>query len=111
MKGGKAPVIGLVLGILVTPVAGLFGIASAAGGHGDYVAAKVLFPVTMLSTAAVGSITGPFILLALAQFPTYGWFIGSGLRAGARRLRLWLPFVIHFTALALNFVIPNPSFS
>ena len=107
----KASIIGLVLGILATPVAILFGAASTGAGHGDYFAAKLLFPITMLSTIAFGSITAPFILLAFAQFPIYGWVIGSGFGRGARHLRLWLPVAIHFAALALNFVIPNPNFS
>lgn len=107
----KAPIIGLVLGALVTPIAFFFGIASAGAGHGHYVAAKVLFPVTMLSTLAVGSITTPLLLLGAVQFPVYGWFIGSSIRGGPRSPGFWLPIAIHFLALALNFWIPNPNFS
>jgi hypothetical protein len=107
----KASIIGLVLGVLLTPVAILCGVASGGAGHGDYFIAKLLFPVTMLSTVVFGSITPPFILLAFLQFPIYGWFIASGLRPGTRRLHLWVPIGIHFAALTLNFLIPNSNFS
>ena len=47
----------------VLTVIGILGMVlayfSAGAGHGTYVPAKVLFPVTMLSAVAVGSITGP----------------------------------------------------
>lgn len=107
----KAPVVGFALGTLVTPVAFIFAIASMGGGHGDYFAAKVLFPITMLSTVVFGSITPPFILLALAQFLIYGLVIGAGFRPGALNIGIWLPIAIHSAAVALNFIISNPSFS
>ena len=107
----KASIIGLVLGVLITPVALLLGVASGGAGHGDYFIAKLLFPFTMLSTMFVGSITSPFILLAFVQFPIYGWFIASGTLSITRRMNLWIPFAIHLITVALNFVIPNPSFS
>jgi hypothetical protein len=107
----KASIVGLVLGVLATPVAIVLGVASGGSGHGHYFIAKLLFPVTMLSTLAFKSITPPFILVAFVQFPIYGWFIASGLTSGARRLHLWIPIGVHLTALTLNFLIPNPSFS
>ena len=110
MKNG-ASILGLFLGILVTPIALLFAVASAGGGHGHYLEAKMLFPITMLSSIVFGSITPPFIVLAIAQFPLYGWLLGMGLRSDTPRATLWLPILIHCGAIALNFLIPNPNFS
>jgi hypothetical protein len=106
----KAHIIGLVIGILVTPV--LLGLAAFSGGagHGDYLLARILFPVTMISTLVFGSITVPFIVLAVGQYPIYGWFIGSALRSSHRKLGLWLVLTVHMSTLTLNFVIPNASF-
>lgn len=104
-------IVGLIVGICATPVALSIGGFSAGAGHGGYLLAKLLFPFTMLSTVTVGSITMPLFLLALAQFPTYGWLIGSGVRAGTKNLRLWFSVTVHVSTVALNFIIPNSNFS
>ena len=68
---------GLGLGLVVTLPALAAALMSAGVGHGDYVAARVLFPAPMLLTQVTsGVIALPSILLALAQFPAYGAAIG-----------------------------------
>ena len=62
--------------LLATPVCLLLGLASAGVGHGDYRLAMVLFPFTMLSAFAFNSITIPFIIVAVIQFPLYGILVG-----------------------------------
>ena len=52
------------------------GLMSAGAGHGDYFLAKILFPYTLLSTAAFDRIEPPFMFL-LIQYPVYGVVIGS----------------------------------
>ena len=49
---------------------------SAGAGHGDYFLAKILFPYTLLSTAAFERIEPPFIFLTFIQYPAYGVVIG-----------------------------------
>lgn len=65
-----------VVVIVLTPFLLLAGIGSAGAGHGNYFIAKLLFPFTMLSTTLFDGITAPFLILAFAQFPLYGIFIG-----------------------------------
>src|SRR5690242_17468490 len=64
-----------LISLIVTPVALVLGMMSAGLGHGDYFLAKWLFPYTMLSTVLFGSITIPFLLLGIAQFPIYGFLV------------------------------------
>jgi hypothetical protein len=79
----------VVLSLIATPISLFVGIASGGAGHGNYLAAKVLFPFTMLSIRAFGSITAPFVILAIIQFPLYGVIVGSANRKGKL-----LPYVI-----------------
>ena len=74
----------LIVALVVTPPALLLGIGSAGAGHGDYFWAKILFPYTMLSTVLFESITVPFLVLAIVQFPLYG--LSLGYAKGKRRL-------------------------
>ncbi|MFO0962634.1 MAG: hypothetical protein U0625_06965 [Phycisphaerales bacterium] len=110
MKQG-APAFGLLLGIIITPFALLLAVVSAGAGHGDYVLAKLLFPFTMLSSLVFRSITVPFILLAVVQFPFYGWIVAAGSQSSTRRRHLWILAGIHLAGVTLNFVVPYPGFS
>ncbi len=65
----------VIVSLVVTPIALLLGIASAGAGHGDYIWAMILFPYTMLSVFPFRSITAPFIVLAILQFPLYGFLL------------------------------------
>jgi hypothetical protein len=71
-------IVGLGLGVAITPLAITLAIISGGAGHGHYEFARALFPYTMLLTRVSGdTITMPLIVLALAQFPTYGAVIGA----------------------------------
>jgi hypothetical protein len=65
----------LVLSILITPVLLWIGFVSGGGGHGNYVAARVIFPFacvftgTYVGAGVVGSV------LAVLQWPVYGFLI------------------------------------
>jgi hypothetical protein len=66
----------IAVSLASTPACLLLALASGGAGHGDYLWAKLLFPLTMLSTSVFGSITVPFIVLAVAQYPAYGVVLG-----------------------------------
>jgi hypothetical protein len=90
----------VVVSLVVTPICLFLAVISAGAGHGGYLAAKILFPVTMLSTFLFHSITAPFILLAVVQFPVYGVILGV---AGTQRRLLTTALVllaIHAVAVA-----------
>ena len=72
--------------LLITPITLVLGIGSAAAGHGDYLWAKIFFPYTMLSALLFQSITAPFMMLAIIQFPLYGFLLA----AASERKRLTL---------------------
>lgn len=68
---------GFLVGLCFTPIAVFAAIFSAGAGHGDYVLARILFPLPMLSTLLTnGVISGGAIALGLIQFPLYGILAG-----------------------------------
>ena len=100
----------VIVALILTPVALLLGVGSGGGGHGDYFWAKVLFPYTMLSTFLLGSITTPFALLAVAQFPLYGLGLGYA-RGGRRSARLAvILLLLHAAAAACVFSLADENF-
>lgn len=106
----KPQLIGLLLGIIVTVPACLVAFASSGAGHGTYFAFKLVFPITMLS-ALIGGITIPFILVGLAQFPAYGYFVGRDWNTGLRSSVVWKVVGFHVAMAILAVAIPNSSFS
>jgi hypothetical protein len=77
------PWLGALLGALVTPLALFVAMISAGAGHGDYLAARLLYPVPMLLTWITGdTITNISLALAFAQFPVYGYLVGRFRPAG-----------------------------
>ena len=95
----------VIVSLVATPVFLLLGIASAGAGHGNYFLAIILFPFTMLSAVVFNSITTPFMLLAVAQFPLYGVSFGAArLRGKAVPLAIGL-FVAHVAVATLCFLL------
>ncbi|AGB46496.1 hypothetical protein LB516_17845 [Mesorhizobium sp. CO1-1-7] len=90
---------GLLFGLCATPVAFLLALFSAGAGHGDYVLARILYPIPMLATLLTdNTITGLSLGLAVAQFPAYGAFVAQAGRAG------WLALgLVHVIAIATAF--------
>src|SRR5689334_1851776 len=78
----------------------------AAGGHGTYVTAKVLFPYSMLLTFLTGSITPTLLVVGAVQWPMYAYAV-----FGRARLRWGVVTAIHAIAVAGAFFFSNPSFS
>jgi hypothetical protein len=70
----KKSKIGTIIGVVLTPIALLSAILSGGAGHGDYVWARILFPVLTIVMLAGGG--DGIVVLAIFQFPLYGWFAG-----------------------------------
>jgi hypothetical protein len=89
---------GLLIGLCFTPIALLLALFSAGAGHGDYVLARLLYPIPMLATLLTNNtITGLSVGLAGVQFPAYGAFAAPG---GIRWLSLG---ILHAVAIAAAF--------
>jgi hypothetical protein len=77
---------GLLVGAVMTPPALFLSMLSAGAGHGNYLAASVIYPIPML----LMFLGGPGLvfagILALIQFPLYGFSIGAGLDYRKKRL-------------------------
>jgi len=97
--------------LIVTPIALLLGVGSAGAGHGDYRLAMILFPCTLLSTAVFDSITPPFIILAIIQFPLYGVALGYANEKGRLVSMAILLGIVHGIALMAMFLVANENFS
>ena len=70
---------GVGTGTLIAVPAIFSAMISGGAGHGSYIAARLLFPFSMLLTRLEGSI-GPIALgVGLLQFPLYGALIGRTL--------------------------------
>ncbi|RAZ88668.1 hypothetical protein DPM33_22040 [Mesorhizobium hawassense] len=90
---------GLLVGLCATPIALLLALFSAGSGHGDYVLARVLYPIPTLATLMTNkTITGLSVGLALVQFPAYGAFVAPGSRTRCLALIL-----VHAVAIAAAF--------
>jgi hypothetical protein len=106
----KPKFIGTIVGVAVTPIALFLALVSSGAGHGDYLAARLLFPASMLTAALFGQMTAPALLLSFVQFPTYGWLFGESSKPTLRWL--WLaPVVFHVLMLAFLFMFPDAAFS
>lgn len=107
----KSIAIGFASGVLVALPAIFAAIMSAGAGHGDYVAARWLFPVPCLLTLLEDDSFGTFSIgLGLLQFPIYGAVLGwSGERKN------YLPAVgmalAHIVAALFCFAGTLPNFS
>src|SRR5687767_16026944 len=56
----------------LTPIMLFLGLMSSGLGHGDYFLAKILFPYTLLSTAAFDRIEPPVMCLTIIRYPDSG---------------------------------------
>ena len=100
----------MIASLVITPIALLVGVGSAGAGHGDYRLAMILFPYTLLSTLIFNSITAPFILLAIIQFPLYGIALGHACEKGRFIPMSILLSVIHGVASTAMLLVANENF-
>jgi hypothetical protein len=71
----------MAVGVLVTAPAILTASISGGAGHGSYIAARVLFPFSMLISQLVGEIRLVALAVGLIQFPLYGAVVGRTVAA------------------------------
>ncbi len=100
----------IIISLIVTPFALLLSIGSAGGGHEDYFWAKIFFPYTMLSTFLFESITIPFIIIAIIQFPFYGLILAFATKKKNLGLLIILLGLVHFLASASSLFLLNETF-
>ena len=72
---------------------------------------KILFPFTMLSTVAFDTITIPFLILGLLQFPAYGIVLGLMNRRSAFLLGLIALAILHGSAAAAALALIGENFA
>lgn len=101
----------LAISLAATPILLFLGVASAGAGHGNYLFAKILFPHTLLSAWVLDSITTPFIVLAVIQFPLYGIVLGAANLRHRFKRTLVLVGIIHALAVGTCFILLNEQFA
>ncbi|WP_157218713.1 hypothetical protein [Flavisphingomonas formosensis] len=98
---------GAGIGTLMMGPAIFAAIMSGGAGHGSYIAARALFPFSMLLTLLEGSIGPVSIAVGLLQFPLYGALIGWAVAMRTTRPAV-LIFVHLIAALAcFSGLLPN----
>jgi hypothetical protein len=100
----------MACGAFVSLPALFLAVMSAGAGHGDYIAARMLFPYSMLLILVEGSIGALSQAVGLLQFPLYGALLGWSLWR-----RSWgaaiLVATLHVIAAAICFAGILPYFS
>lgn len=91
---------GAGVGTLVAVAAIGAAILSGGAGHGSYIAARVLFPFSMLLTLTDGTIGPVGTGVGLVQFPLYGALIGRALASKAYSIAVLIAAAHLVAALA-----------
>lgn len=85
---------------LLTPLLLIVAMFAMGAGHGSYKPAMGLFPFGMLGTIWQDSITLPFIIIAILQYPIYGFIIDKTLFA-KRKKQIVLGLLLSHIVLAI----------
>ena len=86
---------------LLTVPALIIALLFMGAGHGTWIPATWLFPYGMIGTLFIDRVATPFIILAILQYPVYGFLIDrTGKKKKQRRRLYWIP-VIHVVLAAL----------
>jgi hypothetical protein len=108
----RSSLIGLGFGAVVGILFLLLSVFAAGAGHGTYLPAKILFPFAMLASVFGHSITLPYVVLALVQFPVYGLLLGAVFRSPRFVPCAIILSCVHFTVAAVDIFMPaDDSFS
>ena len=95
---------------VLTPIAVFLAIISGGAGHGDYFSAKFLFPYTMATASVFDQIYIPFAILALFQFPIYGYILKKVNETNKIIKASLIILVLHFLMIAVVFSLPSSYF-
>ncbi len=100
---------GLLGGLIALPLV-LLCVFAAGAGHGTYLPAKACFPITMLSAHIFESITVPFIVFALLQFPAYGIVLGYSRSHNRLAVCMKIIVILHIVLALFAVFIKSPNF-
>jgi hypothetical protein len=99
--------VGVVVGGLLTVPAIFLAVMSAGAGHGDYFAARLIFPYPFLLTPLTGNtIAAPSMTLAFLQMPIEGALLGFTI-SSSRWLYVLAVVGSHLLAFGLTLGISN----
>ena len=105
-----SPYLGLAAGLIVGILLAAIAVFVSGAGHGSYFPMRVFFPFTMFSAFLFGSLTAPFVVIALVQFPLYGFLLGRSYRFDSFRVWLVGVFLAHLLAVTFTFVFHSEDF-
>jgi hypothetical protein len=112
MIPSRSSLIGLAFGVVVCISCLALVVGEAGGGHGTYLPAKILFPFAMLAGVFGHSISPPYVVLAIVQFPLYGFLLGAVFRSRRFALCVVILSCAHFAVAAVDiFMAADNSFS
>lgn len=100
----------MIASLIAAAAAGAVAVFCCGAGHGTYLPAKLLFPLTMISTGYLDTITTWFAILGLAQFPLYGMLLSIGLRKNRGKITLMAIGVWHLLAICAALIFSSPHF-
>jgi hypothetical protein len=106
----KAAVIGFAFGSSFALPALVLAVMSSGAGHGDYFAARLLYPVSILLTLVEGRIGVVSMAVGLLQFPAYGVLLGWAHVRG-KHLPVAVVALVHLIAAMACFSGLVPDFS
>jgi hypothetical protein len=86
---------------MITPLLLIMAMALAGGGHGWYEPAITLFPVGLVSILFLRTITIPFMILAILQFPFYGIILDKAGNKKRLKMTAFCILVFHFILAVL----------
>jgi hypothetical protein len=89
----------MIASLVFTPIGISMAVTATAEGDGTYLAAMLLSPYTMVSTAATSVITLPSVGLAKVQCPLYGVVRAASTRTNQLRTALTAVLAGHLCAL------------
>ena len=79
----------------LTPLLLIVAVFAMGAGHGTYIPAMGLFPFGMLGVLLQDRISLPFIIVAILQYPTYGFIIDKVNSLRQLRLTLLTILLVH----------------
>jgi hypothetical protein len=86
---------------LLTPLLLVIAVFAMGAGHGTYIPAMGLFPFGMLGILFQDRISVPFIVIAILQYPLYGFIVDKATSSRQLRLSLLAILLTHIVLATL----------